>query len=71
MAKQRITDKQKKFFDSRFFSVDSRASFRRRVVGFVAEHFVEAETVQQLMAQARQTYPGRMVYFEPIGFTLY
>jgi hypothetical protein len=45
--------------------------YPRRVVGYVNGSRHVGATVHELLTQAQQSYPGRMVYFEPVGFELY
>ena len=60
---------QKQVFDA------NKASHQRndagRVVGYSHGRTFVADTVQEVIARARNTFPGELVYFEPIGFDLY
>ncbi len=45
--------------------------YPQQVVGYVNGTREVGNTAQQLIASANRRYPGRMVYFEPVGFDLY
>jgi hypothetical protein len=64
---------QKHMFDLDFPPGDTplRRDYRGRIVGYVAnERRVEGE-IHALLDGAKRDHPGRMVYFEPIGFDLF
>lgn len=42
--------------------------FGNRLVGFAGNHRLVEDTVSALIRTARQVSPGRMLYFEPIGY---
>jgi hypothetical protein len=44
---------------------------RGTVAGYIAGVLRSADTVHELLRQANDFAPGRMVYFEPIGFDLF
>jgi hypothetical protein len=43
----------------------------QQVVGYVNGTCQAEPTVHRLLDRAKERYPGRMVYFEPVGFDLY
>ena len=64
---------QKRVFDEHLPPGDTslRREFQGRIVGYVAgERRIDWE-IHKLLDSAKETYPGRMIYFEPIGFDLY
>lgn len=60
---------QKQHFDMNRMEIEQQ--FPNRVVGYVNGIRKVSSSVQGLLAQAQQSCPNRMVYFEPIGFDLY
>jgi hypothetical protein len=44
---------------------------RRLIIGYVANERFEASDIQTLLSIAKREFPGRMLYFEPMGFTLF
>jgi hypothetical protein len=64
---------QKALFNSRFGEGDDqrRRDFLHRIVGYVADKLIEGRDIHTLLDQAESYFPGRMLYFEPIGFDLY
>ncbi|HKB68343.1 MAG TPA: hypothetical protein VKC61_20950 [Pyrinomonadaceae bacterium] len=44
--------------------------FRWRVVGYVNRQRRTANTVHNLLDESIEEFPGRMIYFEPVGFDL-
>lgn len=65
--------KQKEMFDRDFPPSDTplRRDYQGRIVGYVAnERRVESE-IHTLLDGAKRDHPGRMIYFEPIGFDLF
>jgi hypothetical protein len=40
------------------------------VVGYVADQRRVAEGIHELIDEAKVKFPDKMIYFEPIGFTL-
>jgi hypothetical protein len=59
---------QKAHFDAQRPSIER--DYRNLVVGFVNGQMHRSGRVHSLMAEARKTHPGRLVYFEPIGFKI-
>jgi hypothetical protein len=45
--------------------------FRMRVAGYVANELRSGPTVRELLRVAREQFPGRMIYFEPIGYRVF
>ena len=41
-----------------------------RLVGYVAGERLEHSDIHHLVDEAKRNFPGRMLYFEPIGFDL-
>ncbi len=60
---------QKQHFDSNRTEIERQ--FPNQVVGYVSGKRKVGANAQELLAEAQQSYPSRMVYFEPIGFDLY
>ena len=60
---------QKRHFDLQRSEIEQQ--FPHLVVGYVSGTRTVGANVQELLAQAQQSYPKRMVYFEPIGFDLH
>jgi len=48
-----------------------RDPYRLKIVGYVAEHRRIDTSIHKLLDDAKQKFPGRMIYFEPIGFDLF
>ncbi|MGQ0682031.1 hypothetical protein [Bradyrhizobium sp.] len=80
VAKNRMTDKQmsdllqqKVLFDQEIGSGESpaRQEYRLQIVGYVAERRRVSNSIHKLLRRAKEEFPGRMVYFEPIGFDLF
>lgn len=71
MTRQQRDDllEQKRLFDADRGEIEQQ--FQHRVVGYVNGTRKVSNNVQELLAQAQQSCPTRMVYFEPIGFDLY
>jgi hypothetical protein len=42
--------------------------FGMRVAGYVANELRSGPTVRELLRHAQEEFPGRMLYFEPIGY---
>jgi hypothetical protein len=59
---------QKQCFDQNRAEIEKCC--QQRVVAYVAGIRQTGATVQGTLDQARRTHPGRMVYFEPVGFEL-
>jgi hypothetical protein len=59
---------QKQHFDAARGEIEQQ--FRHQVVGYVNGRREVDPPAQQLLAQAQRNFPGRMVYFEPVGFDL-
>lgn len=49
----------------------AREAYRLQIVGYVAEQRRVATDIHKLLDGAKREFPGRMVYFEPIGFDLF
>jgi hypothetical protein len=64
---------QKALFDSEFGEADSpaRQAYRLKIVGYVAELRRVDTDIHRLLDDAKRAFPGRMIYFEPIGFDLF
>ncbi len=60
--------KQKQFFDGDRLQIEKL--YPHQVVGYVNGSREVGPSVQQLLANANRRYPGRMVYFEPVGFSI-
>ncbi len=45
--------------------------FRLKIVGFVANQRHVSESVTSLLKLSAESFPGRMLYFEPIGFRIF
>ena len=60
---------QKAIFDFNRNSITQ--SHPNEVVGYVGNVQVSAKTVHELLNQTRQIFPGKIVYFEPVGFNLF
>lgn len=80
VAKSRMTAgqrddllKQKALFDREIGSAASptRQAYRLQIVGYVAGQRRVSDNIHKLLASARDQFPGKMVYFEPIGFDLF
>jgi hypothetical protein len=48
-----------------------RNDYRGWIVGYVARERQQAREIHGLLERAKSQYPGRMIYFEPIGFDLF
>ena len=48
-----------------------RDAYRLNIVGYVADQLRVAREIHALIGGAKSEFPGRMVYFEPIGFDLF
>jgi hypothetical protein len=57
---------QKDYFDQHRCEIEKQ--YPNRVVGYVNGTQEVAGTVHEILSRANTRYPGRMVYFEPIGF---
>jgi hypothetical protein len=60
---------QKGYFDQHRAEIEQQHP--DRVVGYVNGTRDVGGTVHELLSRAKERYPGRMVYFEPIGFALF
>jgi len=60
---------QKKLFDLDRGLLES--SYQARIVGYIAEQRRDAGDIHELLEEAKTSFPGRMIYFEPIGFDLF
>jgi len=70
MTQQQHDDllQQKQYFDLARLEIERM--YPHQVVGYVNGNREVGSTVQQLLGNAERNYPGRMVYFEPVGFDL-
>lgn len=75
VGNQRMTEsemndllEQKRLFDDERSIIESK--YYRRVVGYIAGHRRVANGIHQLIDGAKAQFPDKMIYFEPIGFTL-
>jgi hypothetical protein len=59
---------QKRFFDNQRSMIERE--YRNRVVGFVDGQIRVAAEIHALLKASRTDFPGKMIYFEPIGFYL-
>jgi len=59
---------QKSFFDGTRPSLESE--HRNHIVAFVNGQLRWAGEIHALLDAAKSEFPGRMIYFEPIGFDL-
>ena len=59
---------QKTLFDNNRTYIE--LTFQSRVVGYVNDQMRVADTLHNVLNQSIQLFPGRMIYFEPIGFDL-
>jgi hypothetical protein len=57
---------QKDRFDQHRAEIEKQCP--RRVVGYVNGAREVASAVHEILSKANAQFPGRMVYFEPIGF---
>jgi hypothetical protein len=71
MTQQQQDDllEQKQFFDAHRTEIEQR--FQQQVVGYVSGKREVSPTAQALLSLVERNYPGRMVYFEPVGFDLF
>jgi hypothetical protein len=60
---------QKSYFDEN--RIRNQQAYPHQVVGYVGGTRVTGGTVREILNQARESRPGGMVYFEPIGFDLF
>ena len=70
LLRQRADDliRQRRHFDENRQFLE--AEYYQRVAGYVADHLRVADTTGQLLDLAQNESPGRMLYFEPIGYEL-
>lgn len=59
---------QKELFEENRSMIETH--FSRRVVGYVDGNLMNDERIHGLIDRANEKSPGKMIYFEPIGFTL-
>lgn len=59
---------QKELFDSNRSLIETEYNWR--IVGYVADQQRVAEDIHELIDAAKEQFSDRMIYFEPIGFTL-
>ncbi len=60
---------QKGYFDRHRTEIEQQ--YHQRVVGYVNGTRDIGSTVHEILNRAKERYPGRMVYFEPIGTELF
>jgi hypothetical protein len=60
---------QKDHFDEHRAEIEQQ--YRYRVVGYVNGTREVGGTVHEVLNKAKERFPGRMVYLEPIGFELF
>jgi hypothetical protein len=60
---------QKAAFEENRPSIE--AAFRNQIVGYASGVRLVDTDLHRLIATAQRSFPGAMVYFEPIGFDLY
>lgn len=60
---------QKEIFDAEIPN-DRRSEYLGWIVGYVAGERCVAREIHALLQDAKSRRPGRMIYFEPIGFDL-
>ena len=59
---------QRRFFESRRRLIEAR--YEGQVVGACAGQLIAAATVHEVFDEAERRFPGRLVYFEPVGFDI-
>lgn len=57
---------QRTLFDQQRTMIEQE--FRMRVAGYVANQLRSGSTIRELVSHAQNEFPGRMIYFEPIGY---
>ncbi len=62
LAQRILFDRKRNLLESEFWL---------RVVGFVANEQMVSDSTGALLKDAAQRFPGRMLYFEPVGFRLF
>jgi len=60
---------QKKIFEINRPIIEEK--LRNRIVGFANGNMLVDDDLHRLIANAQISFPGAMVYFEPIAFDLY
>jgi hypothetical protein len=60
---------QKGHFDQHRTEIEQQ--YPCRVVGYVNGTREVGGTIHEILNRAKERFPGRMVYFEPIGFALF
>jgi len=60
---------QKSYFDGKRPSLQSE--HRNQIVAYIAGQLRWAGEIHALLDAAKKEFPGRMIYFEPIGFDLF
>jgi hypothetical protein len=68
MAEHQVADllAQRLLFDRERAMIE--AEFRFKVVGYVANERGVSDSMSDLLRDAAESFPDRMLYFEPIGF---
>jgi hypothetical protein len=61
--------KQRQLFDANREFIESE--FQLHVVGYVADERQITDSTVELLDMVIERFPGRMVYFEPIGYSLF
>jgi hypothetical protein len=59
---------QKALFDSARSMLE--LEFYNQIVGYVANVLRSGPEIHELLDRAKKEFPGRMIYLEPIGFSL-
>jgi hypothetical protein len=62
LGQRRLFDAEREFIES---------EFRMHVVGYVADERQVTDSTMELLERVIERFPGRMVYFEPIGYSLF
>jgi hypothetical protein len=60
--------RQNRWFDGDRSVIETE--YKGRVVGYVANELRVAEGAHELIDEAKTKFPDKMIYFEPVGFTL-
>ena len=48
---------------------DIERNYQHKVVGYANNKLLVGDTVQELFQKANSSAPGKMIYFEPVGFS--
>jgi hypothetical protein len=60
---------QKRIFENQRSIIEEQ--YRYQIVGIVAGQLRVGREVHALLGESKMQFPGRMIYFEPIGFHLF